>query len=69
MLILGRRYLENTLCYYLAHYDTERAHRSLALAARGRAVADEDRGSPLAQIGRRDVLGGMLHEYLRHDPR
>ena len=62
MLVLGRRHLLRLLRGYVCHYNQQRPHRSLALAvpeARGR-------GSPHAnprQVRRRDVLGGLIHEY------
>jgi transposase len=62
LLIVGRRHLEQVLAAYLAHYNGERPHRSLALAApAGQPPAA--RGSPPPQIRRRDVLGGLIHEY------
>jgi transposase InsO family protein len=62
LLVFGRRHLEQILRDYLAHYNTERPHRSLALAAPARNL-EEARGSPPAEIRRRDVLGGLIHEY------
>jgi putative transposase len=63
LLIVGRRHLERVLRAYLAHYNAERPHRSLALASPAGQAATA-RGSPQpAQIDRRDVLGGLLHEY------
>ncbi len=62
MLVFGRRHLEQILRDYLTHYNTERPHRSLALAAPAGAL-QEVRGSPPAEICRRDVLGGLIHEY------
>ena len=62
MLVFGRRHLEQILRDYLTHYNTERPHRSLALAAPTRNL-QEARGSPPAEIRRRDVLGGLIHEY------
>jgi putative transposase len=63
LLIAGRRHLEQVLRAYLAHYNGERPHRSLALAAPA-AEPPPARGSPPpAQIRRRDVLGGLIHEY------
>lgn len=62
MLVFGRRHLEQILRDYLTHYNAERPHRSLALAApAGKPPAA--RGSPPAEIRRRDVLGGLIHEY------
>ncbi len=62
VLVFGRRDLEQILRGYLTHYNTERPHRSLALAAPARKL-QEARGSPPAEICRRDVLGGLIHEY------
>jgi hypothetical protein len=46
----------------VAHYNAERPHRSLALAAPA-GKAPEARGSPPAELCRRDVLGGVIPEY------
>ena len=62
ILIHGRRHLERVLRTYVNHYCQERPHRGLGLAApvpRPRAV-HRDRTS---SIRRRDVLGGLIHEY------
>jgi putative transposase len=61
LLIFSRRHLEQVLAAYLVHYNRERPHRSLTLAAP--AGQPPPRGSPPAQIRRRDVLGGLIHEY------
>jgi putative transposase len=61
LLILGRRHLERVLRTYASHYNAERPHRSLALLPPDgndickQAVADV--------IERRDLLGGLIHEY------
>jgi putative transposase len=61
LLIFSRRHLEQVLQAYLTHYNGERPHRSLELAApNGTPVGA--RASP-AQISRRDILGGLVHEY------
>jgi putative transposase len=62
LLVVGRRHLERILREYLAHYNGERPHRALALAAPTRE-SQEPRGSPPTMIRRRDVLGGLIHEY------
>jgi transposase InsO family protein len=62
LLIVGRRHLEQVLRAYLTHYNAERPHRSLALAAPNGTPA-EARGSPPVAVLRRDVLGGLIHEY------
>jgi putative transposase len=62
LLIVGRRHLEQVLRAYLAHYNGERPHRSLALAAPA-GQPPVARGSPPPTVSRRDVLGGLIHEY------
>jgi putative transposase len=62
LLVVGRRHLERILREYLAHYNGERPHRALAFAAPTREL-QEPRGSPPTMIHRRDLLGGMIHEY------
>jgi putative transposase len=61
ILIVGRRHLEQVLRAYVAHFNAERPHRSLELVPP--AGAPRSRGSPSAEIRRRDVLGGLIHEY------
>jgi transposase InsO family protein len=54
-------HLEGTLTEYIRHYNEHRPHRGLGLEAPvpgGTTVA-----SPLANIARRSVLGGLIHEY------
>jgi putative transposase len=62
ILIFGRRHLEQVLRGYLTHYNAERPHRSLGLAAPAGAPPVA-RGSPPSEVRRRDVLGGLIHEY------
>ena len=67
LLILGRRHLNHVLAAYVAHYNEHRPHRSLGqrpplatpMVTDGRPsdVIDLDR------IRRRDLLGGLVHEY------
>ena len=58
----SRRHLEHVLRDYAAHYNAERPHRSLELAAP--AGSPQMRASPpSSEIRRRDVLGGLIHEY------
>jgi hypothetical protein len=63
LLIFGRRHLEQVLRAYLAHYNAERPHRSLALGAPADRAPAARGSPPPAQIRRRDVLGGLIHEY------
>jgi len=65
VMVLGRRHLEQLLTTYVKHYNEERPHRSLGLeppggSARLRALSPEP-----GEIGRRDRLGGLIHEYYR----
>ena len=64
MLVLGRRHLEHVLRAYTAHYNQARPHRGLELKTpEARRVP-----APLAEairVRRRDVLGGLIHEYER----
>jgi putative transposase len=62
LLIVGRRHLDQGLRAYLAHYNGARPHRSLALGTpAGQPPAARD--SPPQAVLRRDVLGGLIHEY------
>ena len=61
VLVFGRRHLEQILRDYVTHYNAERPHRSLALAAP--VGLPQSRGSPSEDVLRRDVLGGLIHEY------
>jgi len=62
-LVFGRRHLERILRTYIGHYNEARPHRGLDLRTPiGRSP------TPLgdlraAKVHRRDVLGGLIHEY------
>jgi transposase InsO family protein len=64
--ILGRRHLERVLHAYTKHYNEHRPHRALKLAPPDGAVANPNGNTdtPVA-IHRRDLLGGLIHEYQR----
>jgi transposase InsO family protein len=66
LLIVGRSHLEQILRVYVQHYNGHRPHRALGLAApdppAGLTVVGEDRQGG---VRRRDLLGGLLHEYRR----
>ena len=61
-LIHGRRHLDRVLRTYASHYNAQRPHRGLDLAV-------PENPSPIApvdevpEIGRRDLIGGLLREY------
>jgi hypothetical protein len=64
LLLLGERHLRSVLKTYVEHYNRERPHRGLDLVA-PEGAKDV---SPLTidhSIGRRDLLGGLIHEYYR----
>jgi transposase InsO family protein len=61
LLIFGRRHLERVLRDYVTHFNDERPHRSLDLMPP--AGSTQARGSPSSGIRRRDLLGGLIHEY------
>ena len=66
LLILGRRQLDHVLRVYIKHYNQQRPHRALDLTP-----PETINRSPLAtvatphtfQANRRDLLGGLIHEY------
>jgi transposase InsO family protein len=61
ILILGRRHLEHVLRIYRQHYNEHRPHRALRLLPpSGR---DPTPLSAAAHLHRRDLLGGLIHEY------
>jgi putative transposase len=67
LLILGRRHLEHVLASYTRHYNEHRPHRSLRQRAPLATAMGSER--PIAdvidldRVRRRDVLGGLIHEY------
>lgn len=63
--ILGRRHLERVLAEYVRHHNTHRPHRGLSLAVPARVEATSDAPTTTGRVVRRDVLGGLIHEYER----
>jgi transposase InsO family protein len=65
LLIFGRRQLEHVLRVYTLHYNHHRPHRSLALRPPEQADGSATllRAPPYPQLHRRDLLGGLIHEY------
>ena len=66
LLIVERGHLDRVLRAYVEHYNQHRPHRALALEppdpAAGLRILAEDRRE---RVHRRDLLGGLLHEYQR----
>ncbi len=64
ILIVNRRHLERVLPVYVRHYNEHRPHRSLNQRSPIEALPPEtDAVVALDRIRRRDVLGGLIHEY------
>jgi transposase InsO family protein len=62
-LVRGRRHLERVLRIYAEHYNAERPHRGLDLATPAAAGAELEQRAAGLQLRRRDLLGGLIHEY------
>jgi len=62
LLIFNRRQLERVVRAYVRHYNGQRPHRALELQAPDPAETPRRGPAPTA-IRRRDVLGGIIHEY------
>jgi len=62
LLVLGPRHLDRVLWVYVAHYNQKRPHRGLQLMAPESAAPVEEVDS-VPYIQRRDLLGGLIHEY------
>jgi putative transposase len=68
LLIVGRRQLAHVLGVYVKHYNAGRPHRAINLKP-----PDASTRSPIATVApphalyvdRRDLLGGLIHEYER----
>jgi RNA polymerase sigma factor (sigma-70 family) len=63
--IFSRRQLEHVLRVYARHYNQHRPHRTLALHPPEQADGNPAplRAPPYPQPHRRDLLGGLIHEY------
>jgi putative transposase len=66
-LVVGRRHLLRLLRAYVRHYNQQRPHRGLALAVPKAGERQSSQVSPRKanprEVRRRDVLGGLIHEY------
>ena len=64
ILIVNRRHLERVLQVYIRHYNEHRPHRSLDQRP---PIEEPPPGSKtdvaLDPVRRRDLLGGLIHEY------
>ena len=64
LLILGPRHLDRILRIYVRHYNRRRPHRGLELQVPER-LAPVEEADRMPDIERRDLLGGLVHEYRR----
>jgi len=65
VLNLGRRHLERVLGVYVEHYNRERPHRGLDLGTPINSQSRAGRACRHGPVERRDLLGGLIHEYSR----
>jgi putative transposase len=64
LLIVGRRQLVGVLRRYVEYYNQRRPNRSLAHTPPvPSVVANPMSAVAVGQLRRRDVLGGLIHEY------
>jgi putative transposase len=66
LLIFGRRQLERVLIIYIRHFNQQRPHRALDLRPPDHLNGTDRMPTATAhplQVLRRDLLGGLLHEY------
>jgi putative transposase len=61
LLILGEAHLRRVLATYVAHYNQARPHQGLGQ----QTPVPQDRPAQRGPVRRREVLGGLLHEYYR----
>jgi putative transposase len=65
MLILGRGHLESVVHAYIDHYNGHRPHRALEMQPPAPRHPPAPLGDGLKGVLKRDVLGGLIHEYER----
>src|SRR5674476_506380 len=62
LLIFGPRHLDRVLRTYVEHYNQRRPHRGLQLLATESAASPAELDT-VPHVRRRDLLGGLIHEY------
>jgi transposase InsO family protein len=66
LLIVGRTHLDRALRVYVGHYNRHRPHRALGLESPVPPADPDVIGQAHeGRVHRRDLLGGLLHEYRR----
>ena len=64
LLIVSCQHLARVLRVYVEHYNQRRPHRSLGhISPVASVVAEPGSGPILCRLHRRDLLGGLIHEY------
>jgi putative transposase len=63
LLIVNRRHLERVLRVFVEHYNTQWPHRALDLHPPQPREPPPTATPTVAQVRRRDLLGGLIHEY------
>jgi putative transposase len=63
ILIGGHRHLEKVLAEYVEHDNAKRPHRGLGLRVPQGEGSELGAFVSTAQLRRRDILGGLIHEY------
>jgi transposase InsO family protein len=63
LMILGRRHLEHVLVAYIRHFNEHRPHRALGQRSPLRGEQPLADVIELDRLRRRDLLGGLIHEY------
>jgi putative transposase len=64
LLIVGRQHLVGVLHGYVEHYNQHRPHRSLGLGTPIPSLRADPASAPVVpQLRRREILGGLVHEY------
>jgi putative transposase len=63
LLIVNRRHLERVLKIFVGQYNRGRPHRGLGFRAPDDPPAGAGTAVTLESLQRRDVLGGLIHEY------
>jgi putative transposase len=68
ILIVGRRHLQHVLAVYVVHHNEQRPHRALEQRPPLRTSPPGDEQAiaeiiDLDRVRRRDLLGGLIHEY------
>jgi putative transposase len=65
LLIFHRRHLERVLQEFVEHYNRHRPHRSLGQRPPLPRASPAHEPPAVFRLGRRDRLGGLIHEYER----